>query len=135
MKKNIITHFFSVLYYYYFLFYKTVIKDPEPHFATVLALSFSEGLFINGIADIIALKWFCYEIKVWVQFTTLLLIIVYNYLVYHRTGLAKEIIKEKPTIINSKELSISIAWLFFLITASWLFWGPIYGKYVFSLCK
>ena len=127
--------FMNVLYYYYFLFYKKVIKDPEPHFATVLALSCSEGLLINGISDIIALKYFCYEIKVWVQFTIVLVIIFYNYLIFHRTGRVKEIIKEKPTIINSKALSILIAWLFFLITVSWLFWGPIYGKYLFNQCK
>ena len=127
--------FMNLLYYNYFLFYKKTIKDPEPHFATIIALSFSEGLLINGMADIIALKWFCYEIKVWMQFTVILLIIFCNFLLYHISGRAKEIIKEHPTIFNNKAISIFITWLFFLITVSWLFWGPIYGKYIFSQCK
>lgn len=125
----------EVLYYQYFLFYKRILKDPEPHFATVLALSFSEGLLINGIIDIIALKWFCYEVKVWLQFSTVLLIIFLNYLAYHRTKRAKEILRLKPSLINSRLLSIIFTWLFFLITLSWMFWGPIYGKYLISQCR
>lgn len=125
----------DVVYYHYFLFYKKVIKDPEPHFATVLALSCSEGLLINGTVDIIALKWFCYQISVWVQFGLVLLIIYCNYLIYHRTGKAQEIIKQKPNIRNNRGLSIAITLLFFLVTVSWLFWGPIYGKYLLSQCR
>jgi hypothetical protein len=128
-------NFLNVIYHQYFLFYRKVIKDPEPHFATVLALSFSQSLLINGIMDIIALKWFCYEIKVWVQFAILLLLIYCNYLIYHRTGKANEIVKVKPLIGNSKGLSIFITWLFFFITVSWLFWGGIYGKYLLNQCK
>jgi hypothetical protein len=124
----------NVIYYQYFLFYKKVIKDPEPHLATVLALSFSQSLLVNAIMYIIALKWFCYEIKVWVQFTLVLLLIFFNYLIYHRTGIAKEIIKQKPFIVN-KGLSIAITWLFFFITVSWLFWGSIYGRHLLSQCR
>ena len=128
-------NFMNVLYYYYFLFYKKTIKDSEPHLATVLALSCSEGLLINGIADIIALKWYCYEIKVWVQFIGVFVIICCNYLVYHRTENAKEIIRIKPCIGRNRTLSIAITWLFFLLTTSWLFCGPIYGKYLLSKCR
>jgi hypothetical protein len=128
-------HFIYVLYYNYFLFYKKIIKDPEPHFATVLALSFSQSLLLNGILDIAALKWFCYEIAVWVQFSILILIVVINYFILHRTGKIHEILKNKPGIGNSRLLSNYITILFFLVTTSWLFWGPIYGKYLLGLCK
>jgi hypothetical protein len=125
----------DIFYYYYLSFYKKIINDPEPHFATVLALSFSQSLLINGIMDIVALKFFCYEIKVVVQFLILLLIIFLNYFLYHRKGRAYDIIKESPIIGNSKTLSILITILFFLVTTSWLFWGPIYGKHLLSQCK
>jgi hypothetical protein len=106
-----------------------------PHLTTLLALSFSESLLLNGITDFIALKWFCYEIKVWIQFTVVLLIIFCNYLTYYRYGKGKEMIISKPSLAGSKTLSIIITWLFFLITASWLFWGPIYGKYLLNQCR
>ncbi len=128
-------HFFDVLYFYYYSFYKKIIKDPEPFFATILALGFSQSLLINAIIDIVALKWFCYEIKVGIQFAILLLIIYYNYLFYHRTGRSKHILKEEPLLGGSKSLSIVITSLFFLVTVSWLFWGPVYGKYLLSKCK
>lgn len=128
-------NFLSVLYYQYFLFYRKVIKDPEPHFATVLALGFSQSLLVNGIIDTIALTGYCYKIGKWFMIGIAILMIYSNYLIFHRTGKAQEIIKEKPSIGNSKRLSIVITWIFFLITVSWLFWGPIYGKYLLSQCK
>lgn len=125
----------NVLYYNYFLFYKKIIKDPEPHLATVLSLSFSQSLFINAAIETISLKWFCYRFEIWVQLAVLGLVIYANYHVYHRKGKAKQVIEGKPTLANSKSLSIAITWLFFLIAASWLFWGPIYGKHLLSQCR
>ena len=125
----------DVFYYYYFLFYRKVIKDPEPHFATVLGLSCSEALLLNGPMDIIALKYFCYKIAVIFQFSLAILIILINYLFYHKTGRVHKIINNKPSIAGSKPLSVAITILFFLITISWLFWGPIYGKHLLEQCK
>ena len=85
--------------------------------------------------DIIALKLYCYQIEVWIQFLLTMVIIFINYMIFHRTGRAKQIIKSKPMIRNSKGLSIILTLLFFLITASWLFWGSIYGKHILSHCK
>lgn len=126
-------HLLNVLYYHFYLFY--VKFDPEPHFATVLSLSFSQSLVINGTMDIIALKFYCYQIEVWIQFMITVFFIFINYLIFHRSGRAKQIVKSKPNILNSKGLSIIITILFFLITVSWLFWGPIYGKHLWGQCK
>ncbi len=125
----------NVLYYNYFLFYKKILKETEPHFATVVALSAGESFIINGILDLISLKCFCFLIPVWIQFGITILIIYCNYLLFHRNGKVKKIIISKPTIGNSKGLSIAITLIFFLATTSWLFWGPIYGKYLLSLCR
>ena len=128
-------HLLKVLYYNYYLVYKKVIRDPEPYVATVLALSFSQSLLFNGIGDIIALKISCYQIPVWAQFSLVILLIVINHFLIYPIGQAKEIIKLKPIFFNNKKLSIIITILFFLITTSWLFWGPIYGKYLLTQCK
>ena len=127
-------HLLNVLYYYYYLFYSKIIRDPEPKVATLLALSFSLSLLINSVIDIIALKLYCYEIKVWFQFTVLVVIVLVNYFVFLRTGKSREIIKAQPTVAN-KRLSILITLFFFLATTSWLFWGPIYGKHLLEICK
>lgn len=126
-------HLLNVLYYHFYLFYLKF--DPEPHLTTVLSLSFSQSLVINGTIDIIALKLYCYQIEVWIQFMITVIFIFLNYLIFHRTNRAKQIIKSKPKILNSKALSIIITISFFLITASWLFWGPIYGKHLLDQCK
>lgn len=125
-------HYLNVVYYNYFLFYKKVIKDPEPHFATVLSLGFNEAVFINGLIDILVIKWFCFQIPVWIQFGLSLIIIYFNYSKYHRSRLDREIVRTKPTIGKSRSFTTI---LFFVITISWLFWGPIYEKYLLSLCK
>lgn len=127
--------FFKIFYYNYYLFYLKILKVPDPKITTILALSFSQSLLINGAMDIVALNFFCYEIKVAVQFSILLLIIFLNYFLYHEKGKAYDIIKENPTIGTSKTLSIFVTIVFFLMTTSWLFWGPIYGKYLLSQCK
>lgn len=128
-------HLLRVFYYYYCLFYVKVIKDPAPFFTTVLTLSFSLSLFINGVVEIIAIKFFCYDVKMWSQILILCIIIFLNYLLFYRNEKCVQIIKSKPNIANSKTLSASITIIFFLISISWLFWGPIYGKELLNQCK
>lgn len=125
----------DVIYYHYFLFYTKLKIDPEPHFATVLSIGFSQSLLINGVMDIIALKWFCYQIPVWIQFSLHVLVVYLNYLAYQRGNKGSRIVNEKPVICGNKSLSIIVALLFFLSTMSWLFWGPIYGKDLWNQCK
>jgi hypothetical protein len=124
----------KVFYYNYYCFYKKIIRDPDPHLATLLALSFSEGLLINGPIDMLAIKWYCYQVPVWIQFSLTLILVLVNYLALQTGGKAKSIIKERPTLVN-KIFSVVITWAFFLITVSWLFWGPIYGKHLLEKCR
>jgi cobalamin synthase len=123
----------KVFYYNYYCFYKKIIRDPDPHLATLLALSFSEGLLINGPIDMLAIKWYCYQVPVWIQFSLTLILVLVNYLALQTGGKAKSIIKERPTLVN-KIFSVVITWAFFLFTVSWLFW-PIYGKHLLEKCR
>lgn len=125
----------DTFYYYYFRVYKKVIKDPEPHFSTVLSLAFSCGLLVNGVIDFVALKYYCYQVEVWLQFSIVLLIIVILYFIYHKTEKAKEVVKTGQFIFNSSIVSAITTLLFFLLTLSWLFWGPIYGKTILESCR
>lgn len=125
----------NVFYYYYYQFYLKILKDNEPHMLTTLALSASEAFLINGIIDFIALKFFCFEISKWLMISIVILLLGVNYGIYHKTGLAQRILKEKPQFLNNKNLSIVLTLLFFLATLSWLFLAPIYGKHLLSQCN
>jgi hypothetical protein len=128
-------YLFDVIYYHFFLFYSKVLKDPEPHFATILAFSFCQSLFVNGLIDLITLKWFCYQIPVWPQFMIVLAMIYFNYLGFIRNGNAKKITVTQPTLMKNRGISIIVSLLFFFISISYLFWGPIYGRHLLSQCK
>ena len=122
------------IYYQYFLFYRRIFKDPDPHFATIAVLTLNEALFVNAILNFVALGKFCYQIPVLPQFTLSLIIFALNYLYFLNSGRGKAITREKPKLFNSYFISGSITLLLFLITTSWLFWWPIYGKEILDTC-
>ena len=126
---------FDIVYYQFFLFYKNSIKDPAPNFATILAISFGQSLLINCLIDTIAIKYFCYEVAVTFQFLVLLLLLLTNWWIYMGLKRSHYVIKSKPIFRNSRLVSKVITVLFFLISISWLFWGPIYGKHILEGCK
>jgi hypothetical protein len=128
-------HLIDVFYYYEYLFYKKLIKDPDPHFAALLGLSLSQSLIINAIINFVSLKFFCFQIKILFFISIVLIIIYLNYLFYHKSGKAKIIVKAKPKILNSDSFSIIITITFSLIAISWLFWGPIHGRYLLLNCR
>jgi len=121
---------FRVFYYYYYLFYSTVLNDDEPHLLTTLVLSASEGFLINGIVEIYLAKIYCKSIDTLLMIGTFLLLIGINYFYFHWTGKAKEIVKNKPMFFSNHQISIIITVIFFIITASFLFWEPVYVKLI-----
>lgn len=123
-----------VLYYHYFLFYTRFLKEEQPHFTSCFALSASEGFLINGIIEISSLKYFCYPIGKWPMIVVFLIILGLNYWYYQKLGMGKEIVKKEPLYFKNHRLSVVFSVLFFLITVSWLFWGPIYAKYLLNNC-
>lgn len=125
----------NVLYYYYFLFYTKILPDDEPHATTIFTLSLSESFLINVIIDILISYFYCTFISKWTMIVITLFIMVINYFLFYRTGKAKNIIKLKPKIFNSNSLSIVFVILFFIITSSFLFWGPILVKQILANCK
>ncbi len=126
---------FEVFYYYYYLFYIKVLVQPEPHFTTVLALSFVESLWVNSVIDMIALNWFCYKIDKWVMIGIAFLLMALNYIYYHKKHNATEIINEKPKTAQSHLLSITFTIMFTVVGVSWLFWGSFYAQAILENCK
>ncbi len=118
----------KVFYYYYYLFYTKVLPDSQPHSTVIFTLSFSLSLLINGLLSLIFAHVANYNMSNYVMVGIFVTIMVVNYLVFYRTGKGKRLVKEKPKFFNSHRLSILFTLLFFLITTSFLFWGPIYIK-------
>jgi hypothetical protein len=50
------------------------------------------------------------------------------YITFYKKGKAARIVKIKPKFFNNHKLSVIITITFFLITTSFLFWGPIFLK-------
>lgn len=120
----------NILYYYYFLFYTRVLSDSEPHPTTIFTLSLSESFLINGVIQILFAHSFCIALSKWYMITILVLIIGVNYLIYTKSGKDKKIIKMKPKIFNSNILSAFVVFVFFVISASFLFLAPIYVRQI-----
>jgi hypothetical protein len=112
------------------------LKETEPHLTTTLALSASIGLAINVPLEISLTYFYCYDLSAKVMFSIVVGIILLTYLVIHRTGKNVEIIKEKPSFFGNKKLSKVITIVFFIVTTSLLFVGPIISKEILdSHCR
>ena len=122
------------MYYYYHLFYVRVFAADSPHFEAYFALSASLGFLANGILDMILLKYFCYNIGKWPMLAIFGAILVVNYWYYAVLGNGRKVVKNKPNFFGNNKISIAIVIIFFLTTTSWLFWGPVYGKYLLGKC-
>lgn len=122
----------NVFYYYYYLFYTKVLPDNQPHSTVVFTLSFSLSLLVNGLLSIIAASVANYNMSNYIMAGLFVMIIVVNYLVFYRSGKGKRLVKEKPKFYNNHKLSILLTFMFFLITTSYLFWGPILLKSILA---
>jgi|SRR5690554_696155 len=124
----------KVFYYYYYLFYKRVLKEEQPHFNTYFSLSASIGFLVNGVIDFLVIKYFCVNIDKWYPIGVFCVILSFNYWIFDYRGLGKKIVDRQPTLFNSKRISIVLTIVFFVITVSWLFWGPFYSRYLLENC-
>jgi hypothetical protein len=127
--------FYKILYYYYFSFYKQVLKDDEPHMLTTLALSFSLSVLLIAPLELFSVYKFCYDLPVWLQGLIILLIVGCTYLSIHRNGESQRIISLEPKLFNSSTLSAIVTFIFFIATLSYFFWGPIITRDMLDNCR
>jgi hypothetical protein len=118
----------KTIFFYYYLFYTKVIIDDEPYATTVFVLSVSEGFLINFLIQFLSANFYCESLSLWTMILVQLLIILINYLYFNKSGRAKKIVKLKPMFFSNHMLSIILTVLFFVVTSSFIFWGPIYLK-------
>lgn len=120
----------DVIYYYYFLFYSKILKDDEPHLLTTMALSASFGFSLSSVFDILFIRFFCYETNKWFMISIIVFSNLISYLYFHKTKRALKLIQQKPKFFSNHKLSVILVLLFFITTLSFLFWSPVYTKYL-----
>lgn len=103
----------NTIYYYYYLFYKQILKDDTPNLLATLALSASEFFPIFGIIDFTIWILFHSNININIMFVVLLLCAFFNYLHFHKAGRAKRIIKGKPMFLTIIRPPFSLLFCFF----------------------
>jgi predicted MFS family arabinose efflux permease len=116
----------KVFYYYYYLFYTKVLPDNQPHVTVIFTLSFSLALLINGLLNILLAYTINYALGSYEMIGIFVMVLGINYLLFYRKGKAKKIIQEQPKFFRNHKISIILTILFFLITASFLFWEAGY---------
>jgi hypothetical protein len=109
----------KILYFYYYSFYLKV--DDEPHAMTVFALSISEALGINFVAELIAAHFYCYFIPKWPLLGVGVAMIIINYFLFIKSGISKKIVDAKAPIIHNRIVTRAFVILFFIVTTSFLF--------------
>ena len=125
----------NVIFYNFHLAYRKLPKDVSPEVSACLALGACESFLLAGVLQICSLKYFCFDIDFRVFFILAVLLCAVNYWYYIIKENGEEVIDAKPSYFNSQRLSAFISLLFFLITVSWMFWGPIYSKHLIENCR
>lgn len=120
----------DVIYYYYYLFYKKIIKDNEPHLLTIIALSATEGFFLNIILEIILIFYKCMQTNGVIWMSIICLANLFNYFYFYKSKRAIKIVKEKPKFFSSNKISILLTFLFFIFFSTSIIWGSIITKFL-----
>lgn len=124
----------KVIYYYHYLFYKNILGESEPKSVAIFVVSFSESLLINSLIGTILAYYYCIDLSNYVMISIFGIILLLNFLFFLTSKKTTGIIKGKPKLFGSHILSISLAWLFFLISFASLFWMGLYLKINLANC-
>jgi len=116
----------KIFYYYYYLFYSKIIKADSPHLLTILVLSLSWSLLVNSIINFILIRFSNYLLGKFEMIGVLAIIICAHYYYFIQKNKSKKIVEAKPKFFGNHNISIIITIMFFLFTASTLFWVPDY---------
>lgn len=115
-------HFFDVMYYYYYVFYSSIYKETEPELTAKLSLAASESFLAIAVSSIVSAYFFCYKFGRPECIVIIVVILIINFSFILTSKREKEILVHQPTLFKSNTASVIIAWLFFIFTASILFW-------------
>lgn len=125
---------FKVFYYYYYLFYSKILIQSDPHFVTILALSFMESLWINGMLDTISVFLYCHKIGKYLMIGISIFMLIINFFYYQSEKVKNRILTEKPIFFHNHRITVFIVVGISLIGVSWMFWGSMFSKSFLQKC-
>ncbi len=125
----------KTFYYYYHLFYKNIFMDNDPYFTARLSITASESLLLISIIDISSAYFFCWSLNKYYMAGITLIMLLINTLFLLNSEKTKKIEKSKPKLFKSHNLTIVITWIFFIITASSMFWLGYVVQDILITCK
>ena len=113
----------KVIYYYYYLFYKQIIKLNDPDIMAILAISFCMTSFVIFSVDTLGVILTCNFINSKLtMILTLTVITIFNLFILFNKEKRKSIILSKPKLLKSNIVSIILSFSFFCSTISLWFW-------------
>lgn len=111
----------DVLYYYYYLFYKKIWRDNDPHLTTVLSLGFIFSIIINGIIDLMIVFAFGVFLNKYQKIAIALSAIIIMYIIFIKNKRGVYIVKGESQLIYNHLISIVISISFLTIGLLFLF--------------
>ncbi len=121
------------LYYRFYLFYKNIFKESDPHITAVVVFSACQFLLLDMIISSIYIFLRCESQSGWVYASVAILILISNFVYFLGEHRYKKIIAEKKEIKNKFYLVGFV--LFFVVSFSMFFLTGIVGKILLDNCN
>jgi hypothetical protein len=128
-------HLFDIIYYQTYLFYKSVLKEDDPHFATALGLGAATAFLIIFPFRVIKDIYTCYDFSTMTYFIFTMCIVGTISLYFSKNNRNINIVKVKPLFNNSVKYSKWITILYFLLAALMMHLVTILGRDFFLNCN
>lgn len=105
----------DIVYYQFYIFYKTVLRIEEPHFATMLALSELVALpILLVVFFILATNWgYIMPTYLFLGLDALLILPFHHYFIRRKRG--ELIVGKAPLLFGSRFLSLCFSWLVHIV--------------------
>ena len=121
----------KVIFYHYYLFYSSVLKEDSPIVTAVFTVCLSISFFINGVLNVSLAYFYNFALSTWNMIFVFLGIFALGIINYFVLGKAKKIVRSKPLFITPT-LSVLLTILFFLITSSCLILDPMITREILN---
>lgn len=110
------------MYYYFYIFYRFIYREPDPEITAKLSLSACEIFLVNAIASIIAAYFFGYKFTKTEGIIIAIVVLALNFFVILKPKREKRIIESEPKFFKSHKASVVISCIFLFFSMSILFW-------------
>lgn len=124
----------DTFYFYYYLFYKKVIRESEPIATAVFVLSVVQSILINAVIEYTCVRIACTSMGKWPMISVTVILLILNYMYFIRSRRFELIIIREPSFFRNSNLSGVIVIIATVGIVSWIFWGAVLGRELLKDC-